>query len=55
MLIFETKCGKMEGSCDVYRDKNEFGGRMTNKMMTAHLRAGFLPQWRTEEEDACTE
>ncbi|XP_063725354.1 pseudouridylate synthase RPUSD4, mitochondrial-like isoform X1 [Symsagittifera roscoffensis] len=35
------------------RDKNEFGGRMTNKMMTAHLRAGFLPQWRTEEEDAC--
>lgn len=34
------------------RDKKEFK-KPTNKMLTAHLRMGFLPQWRTDEDDAC--
>ena len=34
------------------RDPKEFD-KPTNKMLTAHLRTGFLPQWRTDEEDAC--
>ena len=27
--------------------------KATNKILTAHLRLGFVPQWRTSEENAC--
>ena len=33
-----------------YKDENT---RIPNKIMTARLRLGFVPQWRTTEEDAC--